>query len=157
MIEVLYSAVTPCYCGMIGLESALKPAANGRYLLCKSDTILPLKSTVRKRIYPSVSKVQAGSFRVSVIHRTVTWSTGSSTCVRGHSCECVYTRGLGWAHQQRISTTFLTRKNSQICLVLLTGLELGSLISYSIASHALPGEPSRHARSNTSGAVTVTM
>ena len=36
--------------------------------------------------------------------------TGSLTCVRDHSCACVYTRGLG-THQQRVST-FLTRKNS---------------------------------------------
>ena len=28
-----------------------------------------------------------------------------------HSCECAYTPG-GWAHRQRVSTTFLTRKIS---------------------------------------------
>ena len=40
--------------------------------------------------------MRAGSFsRVSVIHRTLTWTTGSLTCVRDHSCACVYTRGLG--------------------------------------------------------------
>ena len=51
--------------------------------------------TIQKHIYPPVSKVQAGSFRVSVIHRTLTWTTGSLTCVRGYSYACVYTRGLG--------------------------------------------------------------
>ena len=42
-------------------------------------------------------KVHAGSFCVSVIHRTLTRTTGSLTCVRDHSCACVvlYTRGLG--------------------------------------------------------------
>ena len=30
-------------------------------------------------------KVHAGSFRVSVIYRTLTWTTGSLTCVRDHS------------------------------------------------------------------------
>ena len=29
--------------------------------------------------------VHAGSFRVSVIHRTLTWNTGSLLCVRDHS------------------------------------------------------------------------
>ena len=39
--------------------------------------------------------MHAGSFRVSVIHWTLTWTTGSLTSVRDHSCACVYTRGLG--------------------------------------------------------------
>ena len=33
-----------------------------------------------------------------------------------------YTHG-GWAHRQRVSTTFLTRKNSQLFLELRTGFE----------------------------------
>ena len=51
-------------------------------------------------------------FSVSVIHRTLTWTTGYLTCVRDHSCACVYTCGLGTptANQHNI----LTRKNSQI-------------------------------------------
>ena len=51
--------------------------------------------TVQKYMYPPVSKVHAGSFRVFVIHRTLTWTTGFLTCVRDHSFTCVYTRGLG--------------------------------------------------------------
>ena len=39
--------------------------------------------------------VHAGSFRVSVIHRILTWTNRSLSCVRDHSCECVYPRGLG--------------------------------------------------------------
>ena len=44
--------------------------------------------------YPSL---RAGSFRLSIIHRTLTWTwtTRSLTCVRDHSYACVYTRGLG--------------------------------------------------------------
>ena len=38
-------------------------------------------------------KVHAGSFRVSVIHRARTWTTGPLACVRDHSCACVYTPG----------------------------------------------------------------
>ena len=41
---------------------------------------------------PSTS---AGSFRVSVIHRTLIWTTGFLTCVRDHSYACEYTRELG--------------------------------------------------------------
>ena len=40
-------------------------------------------------------KCNAGSFRVSVIHWTLTWAKVSLTCVRDHSHACVYTRGLG--------------------------------------------------------------
>ena len=36
----------------------------------------------------------AGSFRVSVIHRTLTWTTGHLMCVRDRSYACVYTRRL---------------------------------------------------------------
>ena len=42
-------------------------------------------------LHPSVSKVHAGSFPVYVIQRTLTWTTGSLTCVRDHSYACVYT------------------------------------------------------------------
>ena len=56
---------------------------------------------------PSPLQVHAGSFRISIIHRTPTWTTGSLTCVRVHSYVCVYTRGV-WAHRQRVGTTFLT-------------------------------------------------
>ena len=42
------------------------------------------------QVVPSASSallfpVHAGSFRVSVIHRTLTWTTGYLTCVRDHS------------------------------------------------------------------------
>ena len=56
---------------------------------------LLFKLTVQKYIDPSVSDVHAGSFPVSVIHQTLTWTTGSLTCVHDHSYACVYTQGLG--------------------------------------------------------------
>ena len=34
-------------------------------------------------------------FRVSVTHQTLTWATGSLTCVHDHSYACAYTQGLG--------------------------------------------------------------
>ena len=40
-------------------------------------------------------KVHAGSFHVSKIHRTLTWTTGSLTCLCGHSYACIYTQGCG--------------------------------------------------------------
>ena len=72
----------------------------------------------REQRYP-VLQVHAGSFDVSVIHQTVIWTVGSLTCIRDHSCACVYTQGLGTptASQHNI---FDSEKLSQIFLVLLT-------------------------------------
>ena len=40
--------------------------------------------------YPVLRLMHAGSVRVSVIHRTLTWTAGSVTCrVRDHSDACV--------------------------------------------------------------------
>ena len=50
--------------------------------------------TLHKYIYPPVSKVYPGSFRVSVIHQSLTWTTRSLTGVCDHSYACVYTQGL---------------------------------------------------------------
>ena len=118
-----------------GLKT-LKPAANGRYWI--NVKIITLLFTF-KYIYPPVSKVHAGSFRVSVIHRTQTWPTGSLMSVHDHSYACVYTR-RGWAHQQQVSTCF-TRKSSQIVLALLTGFEPRVIESW---VNALPIEPPHH-------------
>ena len=45
--------------------------------------------------YPTLInyKVHAEPFHASVIDQTLTWTTGSLTCVRDHSCACVYTHG----------------------------------------------------------------
>ena len=37
--------------------------------------------------------MHAGYFCVSIIHQTLTWTTGSLTCVRSYAC--MYTRGWG--------------------------------------------------------------
>ena len=52
-------------------------------------------------------------------HQTLTWTTSSLTCVRGHFYACVYTRGLGT--QTASQHNILTRKNSPCFLVHLTG------------------------------------
>ena len=58
--------------------------------------------------YP-VLPVHAGGFRVSLIHRTLTWSL---TCVRDHSYACVYIH-TGVGHIDNVSALhFLTRKIS---------------------------------------------
>ena len=65
--------------------------------------------------------------------------------VRDHShpCVCIHT-GVGWAHRQRVSTTFLTRgKNSHNFYLLCSwrGSNLGSL---DLEFDALPTEPPWH-------------
>ena len=58
----------------------------------------PKKSQLQqsRAIQPLINyKVHAGSFRVSITHRTLTWTTGYLTCAPAHSYACVYTRGLG--------------------------------------------------------------
>ena len=57
-------------------------------------------------------RVHADYFRVSVIHRTLTWTTGCLMCVRDHSYACVCTQGLG-----------TLGKFSQIFLVFLVWFE----------------------------------
>ena len=94
--------------------------------------------------YP-VLQVHAGSFRVSVIHRTLTWTTRFLTCARDPVYARVYTRG-GWAHRQRIRTTFLTRKNSShtFCLCSRRSSILGSWNPLDVESVTLPTETPRH-------------
>ena len=76
--------------------------------------------------YPTLirNKVHHRFFRVSIIHRTLTSTIGSLTCVSDHSYACVYTLG-GWAHRQRVSTTFLTPDG-----VRTSGLWISSLTLY---------------------------
>ena len=82
-----------------------------------------IKWTVQKYIYPSISKVHAGSFLVSVIHRTMTWTTRicnvrtwSFLCVRIHTGVL----GTPTASQHNI---FDSEKLWFFFLVLLTGFE----------------------------------
>ena len=83
-------------------------------------------------------------FRVSVINRTLTWTTGSLTCLRDNSYACAYTHG-GLGTPTTSQHTIFTRKKplSQMFLVLRTGFEplvFGSRVD------ALPIEPPRHPR-----------
>ena len=67
--------------------------------------------------------MHTGSFRVSLIHQTLTWTTGSLTCVRDHSYVRTYTRSLGTPTTSQ-HNIFDSEKLSQIFLVLPTGLSL---------------------------------
>ena len=121
----------------------MKPAANGCYFMCKSLPYFHL--LYRSTFYAPVSKMHAGSFRVSVIHQTLTWTTGFLTCVRDCSCACVYTRGIGTPTSQH-NVFDSGEKISQIVLVLLTqaGFDTSDLFgSYDLESDALPTEPPR--------------
>ena len=53
-------------------------------------TLVRLQQPQEQR-YP-VLQAHAGSFRISVIHRTLILTTGSLTYVRDHSYACVFTR-----------------------------------------------------------------
>ena len=102
--------------------TALKPAATGSYLLFNVQIInLLFTLTVQKDMYSSVSKVLVGSFRVSVIHQTLTWTTGSLKCVRDHSYASVYTRSVG---TPTVQYYIFDSKNSQMFFVLLMGFEV---------------------------------
>ena len=96
--------------------------------------------TVHKYIYPPVSKVHAGSFCVSIIHRTLTWTIGSLTCVRDYSYACVYTQGLGTptASQHIFDSEKLTNCS---CAPDADGARTSDLLD--LESNALPTEPPR--------------
>ena len=81
---------------------------NTLFILCgKFGLPYPGKATrPQEQRYP-VLPVHAGSLHVSIIHRTLTWTTWSFTCERDHYCAS--TRGL--THRQRVSIIYLTRKN----------------------------------------------
>ena len=98
---------------------------------------------MEKYIYPLVSKVHAGFFRVSVIHRTMTWTTVYLTRVRDHSYACVYTRGWGTptASQHNI---FDSEKLSILCVCSGRGSNLGSWNPLDLEADALPIESPRH-------------
>ena len=103
--------------------------------------------------YPTVSvalpkliiKVHAGpSFRVSVLHRTLTRTTGSLTFVRYHSCACVYTRWgeVGGRHTDSESAQhFWLGKTHKLSLCSIRDSNLGPL---DLEYDALPIEPPRH-------------
>ena len=70
--------------------------------------------------------VHAGSFGVSAIHRTLTWTTWSLTCVRDYSYACVRIHtGVGTPTSQ--DNIFDWEKLSPFFLVLLTGVRTSAL------------------------------
>ena len=76
--------------------------------------------------YP-VLQVHAGSVCVSIIHQTLTWTTGSFLCMRIHN--------RGWVHQ------FWLGKTQKCVFCSWWGSNLGSL---DLESNALPIEPPHH-------------
>ena len=91
----------------VGLPSAcISQTESVIYSLCCPNWFFPMENLGRfsqgkpaatDSRHPTLInfRVHAGSFRVSIIHRAVTWTTGPLTCVRDHSCACVYTLGVG--------------------------------------------------------------
>ena len=64
---------------------------------------LPLGKTTADARAALPSPINAGSFRVSVIHRTLTRTTGSLTCVRNQSYACVYIHtGVGHTDNESV-------------------------------------------------------
>ena len=79
-IDLNLSKSTQSAAGVEGFEACCQWAL----LNVKISTLL-FPFTVQKYIYHPVSKVHAESVRVSIIHRTLTWTTGSLTCARDQS------------------------------------------------------------------------
>ena len=84
------------------------------------------KPSAAESRYPTLSnyKVNDESLRVCVTHRTVTWTTRSLTCARGHSYACVYTRGL---HMGTPTTSQHNAFDSEKLSQMVQGWKLGSL------------------------------
>ena len=79
--------------------------------------------------YPTLinNKVHAGSFHGSVIHRTLTWTTGSLSCIRDRFYVCVYTLGLGTPTASQHENLRLGKTLTNFVLVLPTGVRTLSL------------------------------
>ena len=110
-----------------------------------------MKLTVQKYFFfnPSVSTVHAWSFRVPVIHRTLSWpTTGSLTCECNHWILCVriyiYKRGLGTptANQHNIFDSEKLSPNCS-CAPDWVRTRVTDVIEF-LKSDALPVEPPRH-------------
>ena len=86
----------------INLHSFNRPLLLFLYILLSLSgnsgrgTWVRLQQSQEQRYIHPVLQVHAGSFRVVVIHPTLTWTTGGLTCVRDQSyvCACIHT-GVG--------------------------------------------------------------
>ena len=85
--------------------------------------------------------MQCVRISVSVIHRTLTWTTGSLTCARDHSSACAYTRGLGTPTTSLHNILTRGGKNSHNLSCAPDGVR--TQVSRS-GVDALPTEPPRH-------------
>ena len=98
----------------------------------------------QQQCYP-VLRGHAVSFRVSVIHRTLEFTTGSLTCVRDHSYACVYIQGVGRTDSES-AQHFWLGKTHMFCLCSGRGSNSGHGIHWILSPNALPIEPPRHYR-----------
>ena len=79
--------------------------------------------------------MHAGSFRVSVIHQTLTRATGYLTCVRGHS--------YAWTQTDSESAQLIF--DSEISHnIFYCAPDAGGVRTLDLESDALPTEPPRH-------------
>ena len=77
-------------------ELAQHAHSHGLHAFTHTLTSTQLQPRGAKRQLSYYFSVHAGSFHVSVIHRTLTWTTGSLSCVRDHSHVYIkYTQRLG--------------------------------------------------------------
>ena len=103
-----------------------------------------LKATATESRNPTLidCKVHTGSFRVSVIHRTVTRTAGSLACVRDHSDARVYTQGgLGTPTASQHNLFESDKHSDNLFLCSWRRWNLGPLDH---ESDALPIKPPRH-------------
>ena len=114
-------AVTACYYSM--------PGALGRIVGFEIRCQWVLLGVQITRLYPIINlhllyrdtfiilSVKCyRSVRVSVIHRTPTWTTGFVTCVRHHSYACLYTRGLVTPTAASQNNIFDSEKLTCLCV-----------------------------------------
>ena len=97
MMMVSYLMLSLYACSMLGALGRVvtfETCCEWELLSVQIATLL-FQFTVPKYIYPYVSKVHAGSFRVCIINRTLAWITGSLMCILDHTYVSIYTQGLG--------------------------------------------------------------
>ena len=87
--------------------------------------IITLQATINLHLlYRSTFILHTGSFDVSVIHQTLTWTVGSLMCVHDHSYACVTTyTGWGGHNVSESAQHFRLGKTDNFFLVLLTEFE----------------------------------
>ena len=117
--------------------------------------ILLLVTVNRMIILPLL--VYAEVFRVFVIYRTLTWTTGYLTCARDHCYVCLYTQGVGHTDSES-AQHFLIGKTHPFfyCAPDAGGVRtrVSRVINYSLESDALRIGPPRHPVTDSHGLFT---